>query len=321
MRNLSLLLMKPAILVGGQAVIEGVMMRVPGAYATAVRDPEGKVQIDRHEFQSLSDRKPVWKKPVLRGMAALFESMRIGFGTLQWSADVALPVEEQAKKPGKLANLFSIVFAVGLALLLFMVGPMWITTKLLDIEKEALTFNLVSGLLRITFFILYLAIISLLKDVRRLFQYHGAEHRVVYNFESGRNIDIETAQSFPTQHPRCGTSFLFIVMLSAILIFALIDTIVLALLGTISLGIRLLVHLPLIPLVMGLSYEVIKISARNGHRLLFRALRAPGLWLQRITTKEPDDEMVEVAISALREAFGEKYEQMVGKTYVAEAIA
>lgn len=321
MRILHWILSKPAILVGGQAVIEGVMMRVPCAYATAVRDPQGEIKIDRHEFRSLGDRKPIWKKPVLRGVAALFESMKIGFGTLQWSADVALPEEEKGKEPGKLGNFLSILFAVVLALLLFMIGPMWITTWLLDIEKEALFFNLVSGAFRITFFILYLVIISLLKDVRRLFKYHGAEHRVVYNFESGQPINTATAQSFPTQHPRCGTSFLFVVLISAILIFAVIDTIVISLIGTITLGIRLLVHLPLIPLVMGLSYEVIKISARNGHRLLFRMLRAPGLWLQRITTKQPEDEMVEVAIAALKAAFGDRYEEMVGKKYTAEAIA
>ncbi len=321
MKILPTILTKPAILVGGQAVIEGVMMRVPGAYATAVRDPEGKIHIDRHEFQSLAERKPFWKKPVFRGVAALFESMKIGFATLQWSADIAMPEEQKDKEPSKVGNFFSVLIAISLALVLFMIGPMWITTRLLDIEKEALAFNLVSGFFRITFFILYLVLISLMKDVKRLFQYHGAEHRVVYNFESGFKISVAKAQSFPTQHPRCGTSFLFIVMLSAILVFAVIDTVVIALIGDISLGIRLLVHLPLIPLVMGISYEVIKISAKNGNNPLVRMLRAPGLWLQNITTSHPDDEMVEVAISALEKAFGERYQEVVGKKYTAEAIA
>ena len=214
-----------------------------------------------------------------------------------------------------------ILFAIVLAMLMFMVGPMWITTQLLNIEKEALAFNMVSGLFRITFFVIYLGLISLMKDVRRLFQYHGAEHRVVYNFESGSEITVANAQSFPTQHPRCGTSFLFIVMLSAILIFAVVDTLIISVTGTISLGVRLLVHLPLIPLVMGLSYEVIKLSAKNGSSFLVRVLRAPGLWLQNITTRQPEDEMVEVAITALESAFGEQYSEMVGKKYTAEAIA
>ena len=164
-----------------------------------------------------------------------------------------------------------------------------------------------------------LKLISLLSDVRRLFQYHGAEHRVVYNFESGKEISVKNAQSFPTQHPRCGTSFLFIVLLSAIIVFAVIDMVVLSLLGTISLPIRLLFHLPLIPFVSGVGYEVIKLTAKNNN-LFFQVLKKPGLWLQNITTRHPEDEMVEVAIQALKEAFGEKFDDVSGKEYVAEAI-
>ena len=200
-----------------------------------------------------------------------------------------------------------------------MIAPMWITTKLMNIEKEALWFNLASGGFRIAFFVVYLLAISLLKDVRRLFQYHGAEHRVVYNFESGKDVNVENAQSFPTQHPRCGTSFLFIVLLSAILVFALVDTIVIYFLGTISLPIRLLFHLPMIPFVSGVGYEIIKLSAKSDS-LFFSILKKPGLWLQNITTKQPENEMVDVSITALKEAFGDRYDEMVGKEYTAEAI-
>ncbi|MDP6339336.1 MAG: DUF1385 domain-containing protein [Candidatus Marinimicrobia bacterium] len=311
--------MKPTILVGGQAVIEGVMMRVPGFYATAVRDPEGKVHVDRHDFKSVTERSSFWKKPIFRGMAGLFEAMKMGMATLQWSADIAIP-DEKEKKPSKLMDSLSSLFAIALAVTLFMIAPMWITTKLLDVEREAMAFNMISGIFRITFFVIYLLLISLMKDVGRLFQYHGAEHRVVYNFESGKNVDIPNAQSFPTQHPRCGTSFMFIVLLSAIIVFSLIDAIVMAVTGFISLPIRLLVHLPMIPLVAGVSYEIIKITARNENSLFFRMLRAPGLWLQNITTRIPEDDMVEVAITALKKAFGDQYEFMVGKEYVAEAI-
>ena len=318
-RTILLTIMKPSILVGGQAVIEGVMMRVPGAYATAARDPEGKIHVDRHEFQSITEKSKVWNKPVLRGMAGLFEAMKMGMSTLQWSADIAMP-EEKDKKPNPIVEIFSTIFAIGLALTLFMIAPMWLTTKLLDVEREAVAFNLVSGGFRIAFFIIYLILISLMKDVSRLFQYHGAEHRVVYNFESGKKIDINNSQSFPTQHPRCGTSFMFIVLLSAIIIFSIIDSIVISIIGEISLPIRLLVHLPMIPLVAGLSYEVIKITARKGNSFIFKMLRAPGLWLQNITTSKPEDRMVEVAIVALKEAFGDKFDEMQGKKYVAEAI-
>ena len=242
--------------------------------------------------------------------------MKMGMKTLNFSVDIAMPEEEPQSKTGE---FFSTIFAIGLAITLFIIAPMWLTTTLMDIEREALWFNLVSGAFRIIFFILYLLIISLLKDVKRLFQYHGAEHRVVYNFESGKDVNIENAQSFPTQHPRCGTSFLFIVLLSAIIVFALVDTIAISLLGTISLPLRILFHLPLIPIVSGIGYELIKLSSRK-NSLIFKLLKKPGLWLQNITTKPPDDEMVEVSIRALKEAFGDQYEVMIGKEYTAEAI-
>ena len=311
--------MKPSILVGGQAVIEGVMMRVPGAYATAVRDPEGKVHVDKHDFISRVETSGFWKKPILRGMMALFESMKMGMKTLQWSVDIAMP-EEAEKQPGKLAHFFSTVFAIVLAISMFVVAPLGLTTWLLDIEREAVAFNIISGLFRISFFILYLLAISMMKDVKRLFRYHGAEHRVVFNFESGKDVNVDNAQSFSTYHPRCGTSFMFIVLLSAILVFALIDTIVIAIFGEITIFHRLAFHLPLMPLVAGISYEIIKITARKDESLFFRSLRAPGLWLQRITTQPPEDDMVDVAITALQSAFGDKYNEMIGKEYTAEAI-
>ena len=318
LKTILLAVMKPTILVGCQAVIEGVMMRVPGSYATAVRDPKGKIHVDKHDFISITEKSDLWAKPIFRGMAGLYEAMKMGMQTLQWSADIAIP-DEKNNKPNKFVELLSSIFAIGLAITLFMIAPMWITTKLFDVEREAITFNLASGGFRITFFIIYIFLISLMKDVSRLFQYHGAEHRVVYNFESGEEVEIKNAQNFPTQHPRCGTSFMFIVLLSAIIIFSLVDSLLLYILGIISLPIRLIVHLPMIPLVAGLSYEVIKITARK-QSFIFKILRAPGLWLQNITTQKPDNDMVEVAIIALKEAFGDKYDEMVGKEYVAEAI-
>ena len=317
MKKITLIsIMKPSIMVGGQAVIEGVMMRVPGAYATAVRDPEGIVHVQKEEFYSITEKSSFWSKPIFRGMASLYEAMKMGMKTLNYSADIALPDENEQSK---ISEFLSTIFAIALAISLFMIAPMWITTNLMDIEKEALWFNLTSGGFRILFFIIYLFLISLLKDVRRLFQYHGAEHRVVYNFESGKDVNVKNAQSFPTQHPRCGTSFLFIVLLTAILVFAIVDTIVMYYIGTISLPIRLLFHIPMIPLVSGIGYELIKISAKSDF-ILFYFLKIPGLWLQKITTRSPDEEMVEVSITALKEAFGDKYNQMVGKEYKAEAI-
>ena len=315
-KSLLLITMKPSILVGGQAVIEGVMMRVPGSYATAVRDPSGEIHIQKEDFTSITESSSFWSKPIFRGMASLYESMKMGMKTLNYSADIAMPEEEPQSK---FAEFVSTVFAISLAVFLFMITPMWVTTTIFDIEKDAFWFNLASGGFRILFFIIYLLIISLLSDVKRLFQYHGAEHRVVYNFESGKDVNVKNAQAFPTQHPRCGTSFLFIVLLSAILVFALVDTLVIGALGTISLPLRLLFHLPLIPFVSGIGYELIKLSSKR-NSLVFRILKKPGLWLQNITTKNPEDEMVEVSIEALEKAFGDRYDEMLGKQYTAEAI-
>ena len=279
---------------------------------------EGERAYNGKIFKSLGEKSLFWKMQIFRGMAGLYESMKMGMETLQWSADIAIP-DEKDKPKNKFADFFSSLLAISLAITLFMVAPMWLTTKVMDIEKEAFTFNLTSGAFRISFFVLYLFLISRMSDVKRLFQYHGAEHRVVYNFESGKEINVLNSQSFPTQHPRCGTSFMFIVLLSAIVVFSIIDTFIMEFTGNINLFSRLAFHLPLIPLVAGISYELIKISSRNKN-LFFRALRKPGLWLQNITTRKPDDEMVEVAILAMKKAFGDKLERMSGKKYVAEAV-
>jgi|TARA_B110000881_G_scaffold40289_1_gene32784 uncharacterized protein YqhQ len=319
-RLLLLLTMKPNILVGGQAVIEGVMMRVPGAYSTAVRDPKGKLKLKKEKFTSITESSKFWSKPIFRGIASLYEAMKMGMSTLQWSADITYPEESSNNSYfSKLLNTLTTFLSISLAILLFMVLPMWLTTQLLNIEKDAVLFNLSSGTFRILFFIIYLFLISRINDVSRLFQYHGAEHKVVYNFESGQDISIKNAQSFSTKHPRCGTSFMFIVLLSAIFVFAVVDTITIYFFGKISLSIRLLSHLPLIPFVSGVGYELIKITSKSDS-IIFRTLKKPGILLQNITTREPDDKMIEVSIAAIKDAFGDEYEELRGKQFTAEAI-
>ena len=312
--------MKPNILVGGQAVIEGVMMRVPGAYSTAVRDPKGNLRLKRENFTSITQSSTFWSKPIFRGIASLYEAMKMGMSTLQWSADISYP--EESDNDSNFSNFLDTLttfISISLAILLFMVLPMWLTTQLLNIEKDAILFNLSSGAFRILFFIIYLFLISSINDVSRLFQYHGAEHKVVYNFESGKDISIKNAKSFSTLHPRCGTSFMFIVLLSAIFVFAVVDTITIYFFGKISLSIRLLSHLPLIPLVSGVGYELIKITSKS-ESMIFMILKKPGILLQNITTREPDDKMVEVSIAAIKDAFGDEYEIFRGKQFTAEAI-
>ncbi|UCH10346.1 MAG: DUF1385 domain-containing protein [Fidelibacterota bacterium] len=320
-RSLSLLLLaaQSRILVGGQAVIEGVMMRVPGSYAVAVRNPKGEIQTRYHDFTSLVERSRWMKPPIVRGVVHLFEALKLGIATLNWSAEVAYPEETAGK--GSASSVVTTIFAFGLALLLFFIAPLWITTRLIQLEQQALGFNLVSGAIRIAFFLLYLGLISLVKDVKRLFQYHGAEHKTVYAFETGQPLTIESTHDFPTQHPRCGTSFIFIVLIAAILAFALIDTVVMAFAGRISLGLRLMVHLPLIPVVAGIGYEALKITAKYQHLALFRWMSLPGIWLQYITTKRPDDDQVSVALESLKVAFGDQLSEVEGQQYVADAIA
>ena len=315
-----LLVNKSSILVGGQAVMEGVMMRVPGAYATAVRDSNGNIQTDRHEFKSITEIYPLLNKPLIRGIFGLFESLKIGYSTLQWSANI-IADEENNKISNKFVDVLLTVFSVSLALALFFAAPIGLTSWLFDKDQDAFIFNVISGIFRVVFFIVYLGLISLMKDVRRLFQYHGAEHKTVYNFESGKKLNVFNAQQFPTQHPRCGTSFLFIIMIVAILSFAFLDTVIMLYVNELKIWMRLVYHIPFIPVVAGLGYELLKLTAKYRNNIFFLALAKPGLWLQNITTKQPDDDQVEVALKALEEAFGDNLSQYTsGETYVAEAI-
>ena len=299
------------------------MMRAPGAYATSVRRADGTIETERHEFQSILEKHKLLNIPILRGIIALFETLKIGIGTLQWSADKSMEDLEPDKadsKPGTLAKAASLIFALLVGLGIFFVLPLTVTTKFFEIERDAVSFNLVSGAIRITLFLGYIGAISLMEDIKILFRYHGAEHKMIFAFEGGCELLPSEAKKFIRFHPRCGTSFLLIVMLVSILVFALIDSIILGYVGSISLGVRLLSHLPMIPFVAGLGYEAIKLSGRYGSTAVGRVLVAPGLWLQRLTTKEPDDAQLEVAAVALKSALGENYEKFVGDKFEADTV-
>ena len=324
-KTIYLLIMKTSILVGGQAVIEGVMMRVPGAYATALRLKNGKILSKRVDFQSIIEIKGLKNYFIIRGMVHLYESMKIGYQTLNWSATVfekenSIQGEEKnsffQQAMEYISNIVAIVFAISLFVLL----PLYTTSVLIEDNNQPIYFNIISGFVRITIFLLYLTIISQLNDVKRLFQYHGAEHKTVYNFESGEKLNSQVAQKFSTKHPRCGTSFLFIIMLVTIFSYTILDSIALLFLEHLTVLIRFLLHLACLPLVAGIGYEVLKFLASKQHIYFFKLLSQPGLWLQNITTKQPDDEQVEVAIFALKEAFGKNLEEYLGKEYNAESI-
>jgi uncharacterized protein YqhQ len=306
--------------VGGQAVIEGVMMRSPKRIATAVRRSNGEIEINTNEYVSMIQRKKYLNIPVVRGAITLIEVMILGIKTLQWSADRAMEdIDEEDKKKGKKVkekkksgmSTASAIFTISIALLIgigmFFALPLYLTTEIFNIEKEALLFNLVSGGIRIVFFLLYVWGISFMKDVKRLFQYHGAEHKSIFAFEDKVFLSPINVQQYTTFHPRCGTSFIVIVMLVSLVFFAFLDTLIISYTGSISLFVRLLTHLPLIPIVGGISYEALKASAKHADSKIVHFLITPGLGLQRITTSQPDDDQVEVAIHALRAALGEDY--------------
>ena len=317
-KHLMFFISKTNILVGGQAVMDGVMMRVPGAYATAVRNKDNKIESYKKDFVSIIEKKKNLNAPVLRGIIHLYESLKIGFETLNWSADIAYP--EEQKQTNKIADMFMNIVSIGFAVLLFFVLPLGLTTIFTDVEQKPFYFNLISGAVRISIFIVYLLALSLSKEVKKLFQYHGAEHRVVYNFESGKKLGVEQAKTFPNEDPRCGTSFMFIIMIIGIITFSIIDTGIIYLLGEIKLWIRILIHIPLTPLVAGIGYEFLKITAKYRHLLVFRMLSLPGIMLQKITTKDPSDQQLEVSLAALELGFGNKLKKYQGKTFKAEAI-
>jgi uncharacterized protein YqhQ len=378
------------LIVGGQAVIEGVMMRTPNAYAIAVRKADGTIVNTAARLPKWSDKYPLLKLPVLRGGAVLIQSMGLGIKALNYSANEAFAEVEEAetkevkvalspaviegegdfagltgavpglipvptqkrskdelKKGTTAAAAGSIIFALIFNVLLFVAAPLLLTNALfiaagwatppaavstvdaatpaqpgapvvaeqpwyqeawtavrtyLHPVRPSVSFNLIDGMIRMTFFLIMIFSFSLLKDIRRVFQYHGAEHKTVFTWEAGLPLTVDNARPQPRQHPRCGTSFLMVVMLVAIVLFSIIKFD--------SLLFNFLIRLALMPLVAGLSYEIIRLSARKESSWIFKLMTRPGVWLQNITTQEPDDKQLEVAIEALKESL--KLEPQMG---------
>jgi len=369
------------LIVGGQAVIEGVMMRTPSAYAIAVRKADGTIVNTAARLPKWSDKYPILKLPVLRGGAVLVQSMGLGIKALNYSANEAFAETEEAKAEevkvalspaviegegdfagltGAVPGLFpvptqkrskdelkkgataaaasSIIFALIFNVLLFVAAPLLLTNALfiaagwatspapaasapvtpgnttttqqteeawysdawstvrtyLHPVRPSVAFNLIDGLIRMTFFLIMIFSFSLLKDIRRVFQYHGAEHKTVFTWEAGLALTVANARPQPRQHPRCGTSFLMVVMLVAIVLFSVIKFD--------SLLLNFLIRIALMPVVAGLSYEIIRLSAKKESSWFFKLITRPGVWLQNITTQEPDDQQLEVAIEALKES-------------------
>lgn len=274
---------------GGQAVIEGVMMRGRRVMVTAIRCPGGEITMDVRSLASIYTSR-MRNTPLLRGIIVLIEALVLGIKALLYSANVALEEEEEEISGGMVWIIVTVSLA--LAVVLFFMVPLFLT-RLLNIESS-IVFNLVDGGIRIAIFILYLWLVALVPDIKRVFAYHGAEHKTVNAYEAGVPLEVEAVREYNTAHVRCGTSFLFAVLLIAILVFALV--------GLPSLWLMVLSRILLIPVIAALGYEVTYFGANHISNALVRMIIAPGLWLQTLTTREPDDRQLEVALSALRKA-------------------
>ncbi|WP_200901047.1 DUF1385 domain-containing protein [Thermincola ferriacetica] len=275
---------------GGQAVIEGVMMRGPKELAIAVRKEDDSIVIEERPIKSITDKLKFLKWPFLRGVIVLFESMIIGIQALTFSANQAVEEEEEEELSNWELGL-TIAVALVLGILLFVVAPTTIARFLYFIDNVYLL-NFLEGLVRISIFLLYVTLISRMKDIQRVFQYHGAEHKVIHAYEYEEELTVENVRKYSTLHPRCGTSFLLIVMVIMIFLYSF--------LGKPGLLVRIVSRIALLPIVAGISYEMIKLSGKYSRHPLMKIIIAPGLWLQKLTTREPDDAQIEVAIKALK---------------------
>jgi len=276
---------------GGQAVIEGVMMRGLRVVVTAVRRPGGGIALDTQLLPSISTSR-ARKVPLIRGILVLIETMVLGIKSLVYSAEVSME-EEEEKLSGR-ATGGIVAGSIAFAVAVFFIAPLFLTRILDNYIESSIVFHLVEGFIRMAIFLAYLKVLTLIPSLGRLFAYHGAEHKAVNAYEAGAPLELEAVRKFSTAHTRCGTSFLFVVMIIAIVVFAFI--------GRPSLWLMVLSRVALVPVIAGLGYEVTQFGARHTGNSFIRAFLAPGLWLQRMTTKEPDDSQLEIGISALRRA-------------------
>jgi uncharacterized protein YqhQ len=312
------------VLVGGQAVIEGVMMRSPKGYSVAVRRKDGSFNVIKAVLKTTGEKWKIFKLPIIRGVGVLGQALVLGIKALRFSADQAMLDEEETAKPGakpaakptaaasaaadsaaipagapealpSWVMAGSLAMALGVNIVLFIGLPLFMTgllQKQMGFESQLL-FNAIDGVLRVATFVIFLMTVSLMKDMRRVFEFHGAEHKTVYNFEAREPLEVENAKKYSTLHPRCGTSFLLVLMIVSIIVFSLVRFD--------SIGAKLVSRIVLLPLIAGISYEVIRYSARHPGSLM-RMVTWPGLMLQKISTKEPDNNQLATAIKALNEA-------------------
>ncbi|SHJ85509.1 DUF1385 domain-containing protein [Tepidibacter formicigenes] len=303
--------------VGGQAVIEGVMMKNQNKIAVAVRKQTGDIEVDKKNIKSWVVEKGFNKIPFLRGGFILFETMAEGIKSLNFSAQF---FEEEEAEPSQFENFlnkifnektndvliyFSLFIALIFSILLFILLPTFLGGMLKHITESVVVLNLFEGLIRIGIFLAYVYLISLNEDIKRVFQYHGAEHKSIYCYEKGLPLTVENARKFSTLHPRCGTNFMFIVMIMSLLIYSLF--------GWPNPIMRVVYRLLCLPIVAGISYEIIKLAGKFDNKLM-KMITFPGMMLQKVTTREPDDKQLEVALCALKAVVDEEVEGNEYKT-------
>ena len=280
---------KERMSVGGQAVIEGVMMRGKDKVAVAVRQPDGNIVVDVKDVNSIRDKYPILKKPLLRGVIALFESLHDGMKALAYSAQMSGEEDEQLdSKEMAMTIATSILLAIGL----FIVLPTWSMRFLHTLTDDPMLLNLAEGCLRMMIFLIYIASISAMEDIQRVFQYHGAEHKTIYCYEAGLPLEVDNVRNFTTLHPRCGTNFLMIVMMISMFVFTF--------LGWPNLLERIASRVILMPVIAGISYEIIRFAGAHCDNPIVHCAIMPGLALQKLTTRQPDDSQIEVAIASLK---------------------
>lgn len=276
---------------GGQAVLEGVMMRGTDRMAMAVRNPEGEVIVEKYPLRSRREEYPFLNWPLIRGVVALIEALFLGVKTLSRSANLALGEEEEEIKP--LEMIVTVLLSLGLAVLLFVIMPAAVIRLLQGFIESDFLLNLGEGLIKIAALMAYIGVLNFFPDTRRFFQNHGAEHKVLHTYEAGMELTVDNVRQFSTRHPRCGTSFIFLVVLISAILFTV-------LFGRPPFLLRIISHLLLLPVVAGLAYEILRAGGKKNPHFLIRIARWPGLLLQGLTTREPDADQIDVAIKALQ---------------------
>ncbi|MFG6368724.1 MAG: DUF1385 domain-containing protein [Lachnospiraceae bacterium] len=286
--------------IGGQAVLEGVMMKNKSKYAVAVRKPDGDIDVQVEEYKGICGEKTFAKLPLIRGVFAFIDSLILGMRVTMHSASFYEEDEQEMTKKASESKSddimmgITVVFAVVLAVALFMLLPFWLSNLLGKYIRNASLIAILEGFFRIVIFVGYIVAISLMKDIRRLYMYHGAEHKCINCIERGRPLTIKNVMRSSRQHKRCGTSFLLFVVLVSVIVFFFIRVD--------NMALKLVLRVLLVPVIAGISYEIIRLAGRSDN-MVVRMISAPGMWMQRLTTKEPDEEMVKVAISSVEAVF------------------